>query len=537
MLKCLYINQCRYQSSLKSQVMADWRKKTKRLLKYFVLALSLLLLASCTPGVGDVSHRVRLAVPSGVSVKSENPIMVADGESAVFELAFGSTVAFRSLSEGNFDPETKTATLENVSKDTSIELTAENVGYDTTIKYQFSYIGSTLARASVDNGAMVFAGTEVVLTAADRYSKFVGWRLGNYMDKGGQLISEEREYAFEISPAVVANGSGLTVYVNYIESNVYYIDPNGGNIATGTVNLVGNSYYKTSNESGRLKVALQEQYYNKVGCASLFWDDGSFVRNGHVLLEYNTKPDGTGEGYSLGSKFSLNSDISVIYCIWAEYTPENQFSYQTVSIPKPDKVISSNWNTEGVKITGYSGTADRVVIPEKIAAKPILLSESIMDTEFLAYLNSYIAECERRGAEVVFSYPPMNSAAISEDSDSSAFEKFLIRNLDCRVISYIDDYIMSPGYFYDTNFHLGEVGAVVRTRQLAIDLGYSSAADIEIPSVPPLPIRDTLFDGYDENEKYFIYETLENGGKRIVGLTDDTNLRLLTGGGFASSKV
>ena len=344
----------------------------KRLLKYFVLAFALLLLVSCSPEEGGGNHRVRLVVPSGVSVKSENPLMVADGENAVFELEFGDTIAFRTLSEGSFDPETKTVTLENVQKDTSIELTAENVGYDTTIKYQFSYIGSSLDRASVDNGAMVFAGTEVVLSAGDSYAKFVGWSLGNYMDKGGQLLSEERNYTLELSPSVVANGSALTVYANYIESNIYYIDPNGGNISSGTVNLAGNSYYKTSDESGRLKVALQEEYYNKVGCASLFWDDGSFTKPGHMLLEYNTKPDGTGEGYSLGSKFSLNNDISVLYCIWAEYTPESRFSYQDISIPKPNGVISSNWNTNGVKITGYSGEDDRVVIPEKIAGKPVI---------------------------------------------------------------------------------------------------------------------------------------------------------------------
>lgn len=209
-------------------------------------------------------------------------------------------------------------------------------------------------------------------------------------------------------------------------------------------------------------------------------------------------------------------------------------------------------------------------------AKPIRLTESIIDEEFLEYLNNYIARCEKKGAEVVFSYPPMNSAALSEDSDPAALEKYLIKNLDCTVISYINDYIMSPGYFYDTNFHLGEAGAVVRTRQLAIDLGYSSAANIEIPSVPPLPVRDILFDGYDENEKYFTYEALENGGMRITGLTDegraqssltiplgtqgikvveldtgafsdssvrsltiskDTNLRLFSGDGFATSKV
>ena len=242
--------------------------------------------------------------------------------------------------------------------------------------------------------------------------------------------------------------------------------------------------------------------------------------------------------------------------------------------PEPEGVYNSkNINEYGdIEYQRAENVMERYYNP----AKPIKLSPQIAAPDFLDYINDYIRECESRGAHVVFTYPPMNSLAISPEHDPYEFEKFLIDNLECDVISFIDDYILDPGYFYDTDFHLNDTGVVLRTRQLAIDLGYSEATAQEKPDAPPLPEKDTLFDGYDENEKYFIYETAQNGAKEIVGLTDegkaketltiptgaegykvttlntsafdgssvkkiivteDTNLRQLTGDGFGASNV
>ena len=156
---------------------------------------------------------------------------------------------------------------------------------------------------------------------------------------------------------------------------------------------------------------------------------------------------------------------------------------------------------------------------------PIELSESIVSADFLDYLNEYTEICKKRGAKVFFSYSPMNEMAITESSAPSALESFFAENLEAELISFIDDYIMEAGYFYDTNYHPGDAGVIKRTRQLAVDinfaLGNNNTVNITVPSAPPLPERSYHFFGEDENARFFTYEKTENGSLRIVGLTEE----------------
>ena len=157
----------------------------------------------------------------------------------------------------------------------------------------------------------------------------------------------------------------------------------------------------------------------------------------------------------------------------------------------------------------------------------VTLDESIVEDEFIDYLNEYISFCKKRGATVYFSFCPTNEMALAEGTDSatlSAFEKYLKDNINCEFISFLDDYIMEAGYFYDTNFHLNDAGVKVRTLNLARDIriaeGNLSQLDVEYPKAPALPMADVRYDGYDENEKYFTFEKQANGSMKIVGLTD-----------------
>lgn len=144
--------------------------------------------------------------------------------------------------------------------------------------------------------------------------------------------------------------------------------------------------------------------------------------------------------------------------------------------------------------------------------------------EFRDYLNEYVKKCEQRGATVYFSFSPMNSLACTVD-DETLLElyDFLSDHLECEIISDPMDYILDPGYFFDTNFHLNDTGVVARTIQLAKDIrlaaGISSGILPGIPEPPHLNIIDPTFDGYDENEKYFTFEQRANGTYSITGLT------------------
>ncbi|MBQ8290653.1 MAG: hypothetical protein IJY01_07285 [Clostridia bacterium] len=160
---------------------------------------------------------------------------------------------------------------------------------------------------------------------------------------------------------------------------------------------------------------------------------------------------------------------------------------------------------------------------------PIVLDESIINEPFIDYLNEYIAYCRLVGAEVYFSFSPMNELAVKEQYTSEelrAFEKLLGEKIDCDIISYADDYILDAGYFFDSNFHLNDTGVKYRTLRLAEDIILAE----EIPTLvlEPYPEVPALRDGLimlegeepDVNEKYFTYEALPNGNYMITGLTE-----------------
>lgn len=173
-----------------------------------------------------------------------------------------------------------------------------------------------------------------------------------------------------------------------------------------------------------------------------------------------------------------------------------------------------------------SGMRDENVMPLYYDPNTeIKLSSDIVDEEFIAYVNEYVSYCRSRGAEVYFSYPPMNSAAVDTSCDVGEFENFLANALDCEIISFASTYIMGPGYFYDTNYHLNDWGVIYRTLSLVEEICmYDDSLDdifYDKPWEPALPEVDVSFEGYDENSKYFEYEKLFNGAYKIVGLTDE----------------
>ena len=82
-----------------------------------------------------------------------------------------------------------------------------------------------------------------------------------------------------------------------------------------------------------------------------------FARDGYTLTGYNTEPDGTGESISIGSKVTATGKgILDVYCVWEENTPASDFTYI---------------KTRGITITGYTGTAENVIIPMTIDGEDV----------------------------------------------------------------------------------------------------------------------------------------------------------------------
>lgn len=78
-----------------------------------------------------------------------------------------------------------------------------------------------------------------------------------------------------------------------------------------------------------------------------------FFRDGYILESWNTQPDGSGTRIGLGSRVSVQNNLT-LYAQWKKWTDPTDFSY-TVA--------------DTVTITGYRGNAETLVIPEIIDGK------------------------------------------------------------------------------------------------------------------------------------------------------------------------
>ena len=365
----------------------------KKITLFLVLIITLTLcLASCdlsqilgafgtpeTPEAQPTKYKVMLSLPEGVRVIGENPVTVKAGESVKFNLEYDEGYMFYSLTAGTYDVDSHAVIINNVQKDTNPTLTVKKYDFDTQKTFRYIFYASPSDVTSISSGTMVNAGIVVNVKATDTSRRFLGWTLGATYAAGGEVISTDRECAFLMHEDLASEDGFVTIYSNYADTNTLYYDPNGGFINTNSVNFNDTTYYSatvaTVGSSRLLSVKMKESYFSKVESYSSFYDDGTFYRNGYVLKEYNTEPDGTGESYSIGSKvyFPEDGETPTLYCIWAKATPESAFSYSTYTMVRPVKsAYAPDWNNKGVIINGYETNDETLVIPETIAGMPVI---------------------------------------------------------------------------------------------------------------------------------------------------------------------
>ncbi len=350
----------------------------KKLAIIFFVIFSLFALVACSDNGDNTEEekfKVMVTADEGVTVKSENPIYVKSGEDAIFEIEIDSTSVISSLEGGTVDG--NTLTVSNVTRDTVVRITTENLGYDTTAKFKYYFEGAEGDTSDHKSGFFYNAGTEITISAKNKTDRFLGWSLKTNSADDADMISKDRVFKFRISPELADANGVIKIFANYADASFYYYDANGGSINTDTALTADCEYYTVSTEGDRLKITTSSSYREVYEAVHLFYADGTFTRPGYVLKEYNTSSDGTGEGYSLGSMYYPDPDAEephIIYCIWEEETPASDFTYEDVHYSLPDGVTyakAPHWNTDGVKITGYSGDAEKIVIPETIDGKAV----------------------------------------------------------------------------------------------------------------------------------------------------------------------
>ncbi len=361
-------------------------KKITLLLLIIAAAFALFACTGLTTEDPSSPERFNVMVTEneGINIKSQNPLSVERGGGASFEVEIEYGYLFKSVSAGRYDEKTGTLTLEDIPRATRIDFELEYVGYDVNemLKYIF-YPSSALDRTSTPSSVELRAGTEITVNADDFARRFVGWSVGMPYSDGGEIVSYDRSYTFRIRSDMLNSVGILKLYSNYTEANIYYYEPEGGILNLDSYNMRANDYYTAEVEGNRVKVTLLDKYYSYAECASTFFDDGTFTKDGSVLIEYNTRPDGSGTAYSLGSKFYSNgSEGSVLYCIWREAVSTDMLEYSSISIPRPESATYADfWNTDGVRIDKYLGDDGEVYLPEYINGKPVIAIAEVAFTD------------------------------------------------------------------------------------------------------------------------------------------------------------
>lgn len=345
-------------------------KKRKTAVLFLILGVLLLLVTGCVPGGGSddgpTVHRVLLSADEGYEVDGETVEDAEAGDSVCFHVSLKFGYIFKSVDGAEYNESAGTVILSEVEKPTRITLTSEYVGYDTSVKYFFKVEdGGTAYTSSVTSGSFVQAASSVTVKAGQTDKYFIGWSIR----RGGEIVSADREYTFRACPDMAESfrPTEIHLYPNYKE-NRYFYDPNGGTVNTATPSMNGASvYYSVSQTDGKVRVTpSQEKYLDYCPAVYAFVNDGTFTREGYVLKEYNTKADGTGTPYSPGSMFyHLIEDADTfftLYCIWEPAAPAEDFTYE-------DTTVSGK---SGVRITGYTGSADTLAVPETLEGKNVI---------------------------------------------------------------------------------------------------------------------------------------------------------------------
>lgn len=308
--------------------------------RIFRAAAALALLSACAlAGCSAAIERpvtVMLAVGEGYSIEGENPVSVLPGEDASFSVRLEDGWSFVGCDGASY--EDGVLTVSRVLYPTTITPDVrEHVEYRTLSVYDPAQHGRIVS--NVRPGTLV-RGTTVALRAEpDEGFAFVGWT-----DASGVLLCPEASYTFTLD-------ADTELCARFRSEE----EEQKRNTALLVYNANGGVCTIPGSDGERFYQDVSTEIYKLPNCLG---DLGYFEREGYALVEYNTKPDGSGEGYSPGSKILLgDEENAVLFCIWMKEADEADFVYKE--------------KDGGIIVTGYTGDAGELAIPAYIGGKPV----------------------------------------------------------------------------------------------------------------------------------------------------------------------
>lgn len=223
------------------------------------------------------------------------------------------------------------------------------------------------------------------------------------------------------------------------------------------------------------------------------------------------------------------SKASALVGNYVTYLQERCSIYQTGSVPVAEGAYArSSFNERCDMVFERAGNIMPVGYD---TGTPVDLAKLVISQAFIEQVNEYCAAAREKGAAVVMSFSPINRSAMRDTSEAAIQAYFTLCNesFDCPVISDPNDYILPSGWFYDTNFHLNDAGAELRTYTLAEDLlaylGCYRQLEYEVPVMPGSAVSNNTDPVEDADAGDFLFETVEDGDGAAVayvvsGLTE-----------------
>lgn len=133
----------------------------------------------------------------------------------------------------------------------------------------------------------------------------------------------------------------------------------------------------------------------------------------------------------------------------------------------------------------------------------IYATDALLNKAFLDYVNDYCGFVRSKKAKIYFNFSPCNQLAIAtSEAGRAKFQQKLQDEIECDLLSNLEDCIIDYRYFYDTNFHLNSAGAVYYTNLLInnlklklglnVPMGGGDNPSIAVPDPPKPPDQEVV---------------------------------------------
>lgn len=150
------------------------------------------------------------------------------------------------------------------------------------------------------------------------------------------------------------------------------------------------------------------------------------------------------------------------------------------------------------------------------------LNKQLYTQDYIDYVNNFNKFVLKQESKLYYAFSPTNPLCIVHNENIDEYQLELINKLDFPIINSLQDVTLDPLYFFDTNFHLNNAGAIISTKRLIqsikLILKDTSKTDIHEPRPPKKEDQEEI-KGDNRCLDYFNYEETENG-YRIVSLSE-----------------